>query len=372
MYPKHLGCTGLRYRAQYAIIDMKIKPMISPLHVIKINCGKGISLRVIFLLIFFFSLFGVGTIRAAKLINNPESLRISSLDAKERIRLEEREIPFQLLWNKIVFPVTINDSRELRIILDTGMPSQGLLLFDRNLAEELDLAGLRKLPIKGAGRGQVSTVVKIESVKLTLSGVNFENQEVLILQNDTMRGYPADGVIGGTLFSSYAVKIDYDRNIITLLDPSQFKVDHTWEIIGLTFDEPNIPFLDVSVSIAGADAIDLSLYIDLASSEALEMMVKPEMKFALPSNLKSKYLGKGLDGHIVGQYGRVASLKIGSFVLYDVPAAFPKHEVRSRQQKADGILSNNALRRFNVIFDYQGAKLYIKPNGYFFEPFGRD
>ncbi len=346
--------------------------MISPLHVIKIICRKSNSLRVFFLLLILCSLLGVGTSRASVLIDNTESLRISSPAVKENIRLEEREIPFQLIWNKIIFPVTMNDSRELRIILDTGMPAQGLLLFDRNLAEELDLAGMRKLPIKGAGRGQVSTAVKIESAKLTLSGVDFENQDVLILQNDTMRGSPADGVIGGTLFSSYAVKIDYDRNIITLLDPSQFKVDHTWEIIGLTFDEPNIPFLDVSVCITGADATELSLYIDLASSEALEMMVKPEMKFVLPSNLKSKYLGKGLDGHIVGQYGRVASLKIGSFVLYDVPAAFPKHEVRSRQQKADGILSSNALRRFNVIFDYHGAKLYIKPNGYFFEPFGRD
>jgi predicted aspartyl protease len=343
--------------------------MISSLHVIK---NKSISLRNFFILTILCTLICVGTSRAAELIDRAKSLRISSPAVKENIRLEEREIPFQLIWNKIIFPVTINDSRELRIILDTGMPAQGLLLFDPNMAEELELAGIRKLPIKGAGRGQVSTVVKIESAKLTLSGVNFENQEVLILQNDTMRGSPADGVIGGTLFSSYAVKIDYDRNIVTLLDPSQFKVDHTWEIIGLTFDEPNIPFLDVSVSIAGVDEIELSLYIDLASGEALEMMVKPEMKFTLPSNLKSKYLGKGLDGHIVGQYGRVASLKIGSFVLRDVPASFPKREVRSRQQKADGILSNNALRRFNVIFDYHGAKLYIKPNGYFFEPFGRD
>ena len=130
-----------------------------------------------------------------------------------------------------------------------------------------------------------------------------------------------------------------------------------------------IPFLDASVSIIGDKEIDVSIYIDLASSEALELLVKPEMKFALPGNLKSKYLGKGLDGHILGQFGRVASLKIGSFMLRDVPTAFPKSEVRSRQHGADGILCNNALRRFNLIFDYSRRKLYIKPNSHFSESF---
>jgi hypothetical protein len=187
-----------------------------------------------------------------------------------------------------------------------------------------------------------------------------------------MQGTPADGVIGNTLFGSYAVKIDYDTSIISLLDPTGFDAGPAWKKIGLTFPERQIPFLDVSVSVNGEEDIDLSLYIDLASSEALELLVKPEMKFTLPDNLTSKYLGKGLDGHIVGQFGSVTRLKIGSFVLHDVPTAFPKSEVRSRQQGADGVLCNNALRRFNVIFDYSGETLYIRPNSFFSEPFERN
>ena len=34
-----------------------------------------------------------------------------------------RRIPFTLRTNKIILPVTVGDSRVLRIILDTGMPS---------------------------------------------------------------------------------------------------------------------------------------------------------------------------------------------------------------------------------------------------------
>lgn len=301
-----------------------------------------------------------------------ETLCFNSLKVKDSRGRKEQQIPFELLRNKIILPVRVNNSRELKIILDTGMPSQGFLLFDRDLADELKLTGTKRYRVQGAGKGQVSYALMVESAKLSLSGVDFENQRVLILQSDTMRGAPTDGVIGNTLFGSYTVKVDYDKKIITLLDPSSFEADSTWEMISLTFNENKIPFLDASVSIAGDKEIDVSIYIDLASSEALELLVKQEMKFTLPCNLKSKYLGKGLDGHILGQFGRVAGLKIGSFVLHDVPTAFPKSEVRSRQHGADGILCNNALRRFNLIFDYSRAKLYIKPNSHFSESFDQN
>lgn len=342
------------------------------------NAKKNVSMLLISVILMCCALIIVGQAKTeevpvAKTKNASEYSRGPLPFDSPKVRNDhdekERQIPFQLLWSKIILPVRVNDSRELSIILDTGMPSQGLLLFDRDLADELQLSGTERSRIHGAGTGQVSYALKVESAKLSLSGVDFEDQDVRILQNDTMRGTPNDGVIGSTLFGSHVVKIDYDQNIITLFDPSVFDVDPTWETVNLTFNENNIPFLEASVSIPGDEEIDAALYIDLASSEALELLVKPEMKFTLPDNLPSKYIGKGLDGHIVGQYGRVASLKIGPFVLYNVPTAFPKSDVRSRQQEADGILCNDALRRFNLIFDYGRKKLYIKPNSHFSEPF---
>ena len=36
---------------------------------------------------------------------------------------------------------------------------------------------------------------------------------------------------------------------------------------------------------------------------------------------------------------------------------------------ADAVIGNNALRRFNVIFDYTHQKLHIRLNSHFSEPF---
>jgi hypothetical protein len=285
------------------------------------------------------------------------------------ISQDNSPIPFKLLRNKIIVPIRVNNSKELNIILDTGMPSDGLLLFDKNLADELELVGAKRFRISGAGKGKVSYALRVESALLTLSGNDFENQSVLILEGDTMHGFLTDGVIGHTLFGSHVVQIDYDTKVITLIEPTEFKTKPTWEQIPITFNDHGIPFVNAAVSISGEKEIDVFLYIDLASSEALELLVKPDMKFLLPEGLTEKYLGRGLDGDICGQFGRISSFRIGSFVLHDVPTAFPQAAIRSRQQGADGILCDNALRRFNLIFDYSRAKLYIKPNGSFHESF---
>jgi len=299
----------------------------------------------------------------------PQNAREIETTKTTLISQENAPIPFKLLRNKIIVPVHVNNSKELNIILDTGMPSDGLLLFDKNVADELKLEGAKRFRISGAGKGKVSYALKVESALLTMSGNNFENQGVLILESNTMRGYPTDGVIGHTLFGSHVVQIDYDTKVITLIEPSEFNADSIWEEIPLTFNDHGIPFVDAVVSIRGEEEIDVFLYIDLASSEALELLVKSDMKFSLPEDLTEKHLGRGLDGDIYGQFGRISSLRIGSYVLHDVPTAFPEAAIRSRQHGADGILCDNALRRFNLIFDYSRSKLYIKPNGTFREPF---
>ena len=46
--------------------------------------------------------------------------------------------------------------------------------------------------------------------------------------------------------------------------------------------------------------------------------------------------------------------------------------VRSKQDNADGIPGNNALRRFNVISDYAHKRLHIRTNSHYSEPFNSD
>ena len=275
---------------------------------------------------------------------------------------EQKIIPFELNRNKIILPLRIRDSRVLKVILDTGMPSKGAMMFDPDLADEIGLKDVKRYEVKGAGRGEKSYVLRGEGINLSMGGVDFLNQSLMILQNDRMKGFPTDGVVGNILFGSSAVKIDYDSKIITLLGGEDLDLDSSWAVVDLRFNQSGIPFIDASLSIQGENPVEVNLYIDSASGEALELLVKADMKFLLPDKLEKHYLGRGLSGDIYGEIGFIKSFSIGSFTLYDVPTAFPKAEIRSRQEGADGILCNKALQKFNIIFDFAGKKLYLQPN----------
>ena len=123
------------------------------------------------------------------------------------------------------------------------------------------------------------------------------------------------------------------------------------------------------MEVVEGEIVPASFYIDLASEEALEMLVRADQKFTMPAKLDSSYLGTGLSGDIHGSRGRSRHLWLGGYMLSDVRTAFAPAEVRSKQKGADGILGNDCLRRFNVIFDYAHQRLYLKPNGAFATPF---
>ena len=113
----------------------------------------------------------------------------------------------------------------------------------------------------------------------------------------------------------------------------------------------------------------LSMYIDFAARDAIVLLEKPGMKFSLPEETVNKHLGTGLSGEIYGKTGKISKLILGPYEIHEVVAAFAPAEIRSKQDNADAILGNDSLRRFNLIFDYAGRKLYIKPNSFFNEPF---
>ncbi len=279
------------------------------------------------------------------------------------------QIPFRLERNKIILPVRVGGSRELKVILDTGMPLEGLLLYNKDLKDSITLENAIEVLVPGAGADSAPTAIMADSMSFTIGKLEFKNQRIIILQSDIMKGFPSDGVTGYSLFGNYIVDVNYDSMIMKLYEAEIVDVDSSWEWLSLTFKENKIPWIDVAVQINDEKDIPVSVYIDLASSDALELLVKENKKFELPQELEDAYLGRGLSGDIYGQKGRISSLKIGSFYLQDVETAFAPVDIRSKQKDADGIIGNNALRRFNVIFDYKKARLYIKPNSYFSEPF---
>jgi hypothetical protein len=299
-----------------------------------------------------------GTIRA-------QGRQENAIQTKEQKNI----IPFVLARNKTILAVQAGKSRPLKIILDSGMGWDGLLVFKADLLDSLCLIDPKDMNLGGAGNGNGQVAAVSDAMGYSLGNMEFKNQRIAVLKTDHFKGFPNDGTIGYSLFGHFAVEIDYDRSILLLHGPAEFSPDPSWTEIPIYFRNNNIPWLDARIVIENEEPVTVSCYIDYASSEAIELLLKTDQKFVLPKATDEVYLGRGLNGDITGKRGMIAKVLIGQHEITNVLATFTAAAVRSKQPGADGVIANNLLRRFDLVFDYANKKLYIKPNGCFNEPF---
>ena len=278
-------------------------------------------------------------------------------------------IPIKLERNKTILPVTIGDVGPLEILFDSGLSFDGLMIYNPDLRDSIILNNSIEVQIPGAGSGAPSTALMDSSASFFVGDIEFTNQKIIVLQNDIYKGFPTDGIIGYSILGHCITEIDYDTEQITLHNSENFSPDESWYSIPIYFKDNPIPWIDVSVSIEGEEPINISTYIDLAAGDAVVLLEKDEMKFSLPKETKEILLGRGLSGDIYGKEGKISKLKIGSFELSEVTVKIAPARVRSKQFGADAVIGNDALRRFNLIFDYSNELLYIKPNKYFDDQF---
>ncbi|MFC1784115.1 hypothetical protein ACFL0J_00630 [Candidatus Neomarinimicrobiota bacterium] len=274
-------------------------------------------------------------------------------------------IPIETQRNKTVIPVKVGNSRILKILLDTGMSFDGLLLYNKDLLDSIKLNNPIEVRVAGAGSGKPSTALMDTSANFSISDYEFYNQKLLILTSDIYKGFPTDGVLGYSIFGHYAVEIDYDKNIMILHDYDILNIDESWESIPIYFKNNTIPWIDVSVAIEKEDPVTISTYVDFAAGETIELLEKENMKVTLPAKLEEAHLGRGLSGDIYGKIGIISKLIIGPYELNRIKAAFVSSVARSKQSNADGIIGNGSLKYFNLIFDYKNKKLFLKPNAHY-------
>lgn len=274
-------------------------------------------------------------------------------------------IPFKLDRNKVTLEAAIGRSRPLSILLDTGMPFNGLLLYKTDLKACMRGDGKPGFIVGGAGSENPSTATLWERVTVRLDGSFLPNQQVLIIDGDRFAGFPSDGVIGGSLFSRYAVEIDHDGGRIRLHEPDQWQPDGTWFRLPLTFRDNRIPWIEVVARTDGGTLRKFHCYIDLASSETIEVLTGNDRGVHVPEDALPAMLGAGMNGEIHGHRGRMAELRIGPFTLQDLAAVYVPAAVRSRQAGADAVISNGLLKQFNLLFDLTNRQLYLKPNHLF-------
>jgi hypothetical protein len=243
-------------------------------------------------------------------------------------------IPFEMRNNLIIIKVKINQSDSLNFILDTGLRMN--LVTDPQVALSLGLVYTRKLNILGFGEDEPLTAMVSVNNEIDFSGVVGTKQNLVALSEDKLDlsnyvGMPIHGVLGFDLFGSFVVKVDFQAQKITLIDPKKYKYKKRHGKKLPISIEDGKPYVMASTTTPYNKEIPLKLILDTGAGHGLllEMASNPDIQ--LPAQTIFRQLGKGLNGTIYGQEGRIDCLRLGDYNLDQVITSFPDTNSRSSQ-----------------------------------------
>jgi PDZ domain/Aspartyl protease len=283
--------------------------------------------------------------------------------------------PFKLINNHVIFQATV-EGKPVNLLLDTGMPMDGLMLYrnDKVAAMKLVFEEGMKARIAGAGGDNRGVEADIAS-GLSIEVGDLRLTKVRAIVPPPLPGLADyhDGVIGAALFNNFVVAIDYDAGRITLHDPKTWVPPPQAKTVPLTL-EHNAPFVEVGVLSADGRRIPATVVVDLGAGHPISLNLGVVEGLAAPPGAIRTIVGFGVGGRLPGRVGRIAGLEIGGLTLHDVVATFPDSEVQrpGGGEFRGGNLGDGVLQRFNVAFDFRNHRMALSPNSSFERPFEWD
>ena len=277
-------------------------------------------------------------------------------------------IPFEMHANLIVVPVKVNDSDTLHFILDTGVSS--VLITNPDAIKKQKLHFTRKVQLTGAGEGQALTASVAIGNTIQMSKMMATHQNMVVLDEDVLKlseyvGVPIDGIFGYDVFNNFVVTIDFLHRELLLVRPESYKYRRKQGERYPIVIEDTKPYADVVALVEGGRELPIRVVIDTGAGHALLIDKTPTNKIQLPQKVLRAQLGRGLNGVINGNLGRIDKVRFGKYELENVLASFPDSvsfgvKLASRDER-HGNIGCELLRRFKVTFNYADRYMILKP-----------
>lgn len=125
------------------------------------------------------------------------------------------EVDFEILYGKIIVPVTIDD-KTYRFILDTGAPN----LISEKVAKEVNLTNVQVISVKDANNSVENlSLGTVGSIKV--GNIHSEQNTVLISainEHPLLKCYNIDGLLGSNFFKNSILKISLTQKKLWITD----------------------------------------------------------------------------------------------------------------------------------------------------------
>lgn len=261
-------------------------------------------------------------------------------------------IPFDLgKDHRIYAEGTINQSRPLRFLIDTGADGMAVSVATSTLAGmKIDDQS------ENAGSDGTSLVEYSTSNRVTLGAASRTLGAAVI----DYRNRPFDAVLGWKFFEGRVVEVDYDKK--TLFVHSSLPSTAGYTRVNTRWID-NTPAIEVTLKTEGS-RFKAWLSLDTGSNGTIDL----SYAYSSRHNLSGAFTQKIGTSQFSGSAGkkiravdvRVASVEIQGLRLEQPKVSFTIDEDSST---GDGTVGSEVLRNFNILLDTKTGDVYLRPNG---------
>ena len=269
-------------------------------------------------------------------------------------------IPLEIDNNIILMQVSVNGSRPLKFIFDTGA-SHSVISSQRaaelGLKSEGEFGGVAT---GGAIKGSYTT-----GVSLKVPGAEVSNQLIAIIPFPDIPGFELDGTIGYDFINEFVIEIDYQKKIMNLYDPRTYSYRGRGEVIPLLLAGRRTPLAHVTIILPTGTPVKAALEIDTGADRAFILnspfVKKHGLLSAFGNTTPSGGFGAGGEQKIV--VGRAKAARLERFVFTNPTVGLILDaEGAGASEENDGVIGGEIFRRFKVIIDYSRRRMILEPN----------
>jgi len=283
-------------------------------------------------------------------------------------------VPCQISNNLVIIPLKMNGV-SLNFLLDTGV--ENTILFSLEEADSVHFKNVEKIRIKGLGSGESIDAYRSKNNKITISDYVDKNHEIYIILDQEINfssqlGIPVHGIMGYQFFKNNLIEINHIAKKVLI---HKSKEDFSWNKLKKYVEIPisielEKPYVKAVVLLNGIEK-EVKLLIDTGGSDAI-WLFEDGYEIKCPPLFFEDFLGKGFSGDIFGKRSRIQSFSLASLTFKNPTVSFPDlSSIKGANlvEGRKGSIGSEITKRFNVLFDYQHAKMYLKKNKDFEEPF---
>lgn len=270
------------------------------------------------------------------------------------------DLPIQDINGLITFQGMVNGKTDLLFALDTGAPVSVLLAGAETAPLALDLSDAQKL-----GDSPASPIGSFRfGFTLDFGPVALRDLPLIAVPIDTMPcrerldQMGVRGIVGADLLRHYVAELDFDAGRLRLHDPKGWTPDGG-TILPLEFKDGHI-YVRAGVTLPDGQPVGGLFHVDSGKNTALLLRAGQHSALVMPPPGGKVRQACYINGLEEQREGDPVTLRAGDAAMPDVPSLYsPPGSLE--MGSSIGTIGAGALRRWNVIIDYPGKRLILKP-----------